>query len=134
MEATTFPTAEQAITIIRKQARHAQPPVPQPAQRSPIQPEQPVTAETLRSRVLDAFRTMAHGTDAPTAHEHTKAFYRSSGMEWALSLTEQGGHELQNRVLQAFRGIAHGVRDRSAHASSLAFYRSGGQAWVKNLG
>jgi hypothetical protein len=132
MEATTFPTAEQAITIIRRQARHAHP--AQPAQRSPIQSEQPLTGEAPRSRVHEAFRTMAHGSDVSTAQEYAKAFYRSSGMEWALSLTEQGGHELQRRVREAFRGMAHGVQDRSAHASSLAFYRSGGQSWAENLG
>jgi hypothetical protein len=129
MEATTFPTAEQAITIIRKQARHTQ-----PAQRKQIRPEQPITGETPRSRILDAFRTMAHGADASTAHEQTKAFYRSSGMEWAHSLTQHGGHEVQRRVVDAFRGMAGGVQDTSAHASSLAFYRSSGQAWARNLG
>jgi hypothetical protein len=132
METTTFPSAEQAIAIIRKQARHTHP--TQPSQRSPIRSEQAVTGEIQRSRVIDAFRTMAHGTDAAAAQEQTKAFYRSSGMAWAHSLTEQGGHEVQRRVLDAFRGMAGGVQDTSAHASSLEFYRSGGQTWARNLG
>jgi hypothetical protein len=134
MEATTFPTAERAITIIRKQARHAHPAVPQPARRAPIRTELPLGDVALRSRVFDAFRTLANGTSASTAQEQTKAFYRSSGMEWAHSLTEHGGRETQRRVLEALRGIAHGVQDLSAHDQTLRFYRSGRQPWVKNLG
>jgi hypothetical protein len=134
MEATTFPTAEQAITIIRKQARHAHPAVPQPAQRGQIRSAQPISDAALRSRVFDAFRTVANGTGASTAQEQTTAFYRSSGMAWAHSLTEHGGREVQRRVLEAFREIAHGVPDLSAHDQTLRFYRSGGQAWAKTLG
>ncbi|MCG6875517.1 MAG: hypothetical protein LJE97_10550 [Betaproteobacteria bacterium] len=134
MQTTITPTAERSITIIRKHARRPHPASRHPAPPSHARAEQPITEQTPRARVLDGFRNMARGVDVSTAEEQTKAFYRSSGQQWAHSLTEQGGNELKARVVDAFRKMAHGVQDASAHARSLQFYGSGGQAWAQNLG
>lgn len=40
-----------------------------------------------RSKVAAAFRRLARGDDAKTVSERTKDWYRSSGAEWARSLS-----------------------------------------------
>lgn len=42
---------------------------------------------TLRMRVAEAFRAMAHGVDPRTAYGQTKAFYRAGGGEWSRALS-----------------------------------------------
>ena len=134
MHTTTAPTAERSVTIIRRHARRPHSAPQYPAWQDQVSSEQPVAVQTSRSLVLDGFRRLARGTDASTAEEQTKAFYRASGQAWAHSLTEQGSYGVKARVLEAFRGMAHGVQDVSAHAKTLQFYRSGGQDWARNLG
>ncbi len=43
-------------------------------------------AESARSRVAAAFRSLANGVDARTAGARVNAFYRSSGFAWARCL------------------------------------------------
>jgi hypothetical protein len=42
---------------------------------------------SLRDRVGAAFRKFAHGVDPRTAGDRMRAFYRSSGLAWAQSLS-----------------------------------------------
>ena len=42
---------------------------------------------TLRMRVAEAFRAMAHGVDPRTAYGQTKAFYRTGGGKWTRALS-----------------------------------------------
>lgn len=41
----------------------------------------------FRARILSAFRALGHGSDARTARNRMQAFYRSSGADWARSLS-----------------------------------------------
>jgi hypothetical protein len=87
----------------------------------------------LRERVADAFRQMARGVEAPTAHEETMDFYRSGGQDWTRALDRQSDHGMRARVVGAFRAMAHGVEAEAAHSQSLQFYRSSGHAWARDL-
>ena len=136
MQRTTTPITEQSVVIIRKHARH-----PHSASRhqtSQHRPGQSATqrqaGQSARLSVLEAFRAMARGVATAAAEEQTRSFYRSSGQEWAHSLTASGGSALRARVVDAFRGAAYGVQDAEAHAKTLHFYRSSGQGWATNLG
>jgi hypothetical protein len=40
-----------------------------------------------RAKVAAAFRELANGEDARSADDRTKEWYRSSGMDWARSLS-----------------------------------------------
>lgn len=42
---------------------------------------------TMRNKVAAAFRKHAHGDDEKIAYERTKEWYRTTGMEWARSLS-----------------------------------------------
>ena len=39
-----------------------------------------------RTRVMRAFRNLAHGVDSRDAHDRMRAFYRSSGAPWSRCL------------------------------------------------
>ena len=39
-----------------------------------------------RTRVVRAFRKLAHAVDSRGAHDRMRAFYRSSGAAWSRSL------------------------------------------------
>lgn len=136
MQSTIIPTADRGTTIIRKHAR--QPHSVSRREGSQHRPGQSATRrhaeQSARLSILEAFRAMAHGVATATAEAQTRSFYRSSGQEWAHSLTAQDGSALRSRVVDAFRTTAHGVQDTSAHAKTLHFYRSGGQGWATNLG
>lgn len=41
----------------------------------------------MRNKVAAAFRKHAHGDDEKIAYERTKEWYRTTGMEWARSLS-----------------------------------------------
>jgi len=41
---------------------------------------------TSREQIAAVFRARARGVDAKTADDRTKAYYRSSGLQWALAL------------------------------------------------
>ena len=43
-------------------------------------------ARSMRRRVAQAFRAMAHGIGESSAYAHTVAFYRSGGQEWTKQL------------------------------------------------
>lgn len=132
MQPTTSPITDRTVTITRKHARRPHSVSRRPAPQPQFGPGHPTTRQqdeqSPRSRVVEAFRDLAHAVDASIAEEQTKAFYRSSGQEWAHSLTQHGGVELKVRVIDAFRSMAHGMQDTAAHIKTLHFYRSGGQS------
>ena len=136
MQPTTTPITERSVAIVRKHAR--QPHSASRHQASRHHPGQSATqrqaGQSARLSVLEAFRAMARGVATAAAEEQTRSFYRSSGQEWAHSLTASGGSALRARVVDAFRGAAYGVQDAEAHAKTLHFYRSSGQGWATNLG
>ncbi|MGB8434943.1 MAG: hypothetical protein WCE38_11830 [Burkholderiales bacterium] len=131
METTATPFAKQTISTSHMNALH-----PRSASRRSVLHTvvRHSTTPDMRQRVGQAFRDMAHGVPSPLAAAQTKAFYRSSGQDWAHSLTAHGGDDLRARVVGAFRFLANGARDTAAHARTVHFYRLGGQSWAKNLG
>ena len=132
MKPTISPTTGRSITRVSGHAHRPHQATRYPAAhgRSPL--EQRVSDESLRSSVVDAFRRIAHGVDPATAEAQTRAFYRSSGHEWARALTEQGV-QVKARVREAFRTMLRGIQDASAHASTIRFYRSGARDWALKL-
>ena len=133
MKPTITRTAERSIISVRRHAHRPHQASRHPAAhvKSPV--ERRVIDASVRSSVGDAFCRMAHGVDAVTAEAKTKAFYRSSGHEWAQALTDQDATAVKARVLEAFRTMLGGRQGASAHARTLHFYRSGGQAWALKL-
>ena len=132
MKPTITPTPERSIISIRRHAHRPHQAIRHPAAHVKSSVERHVSDASLRSSVADAFRRMAHGGDAATAEAQTKAFYRSSGHEWAQAL-EPDVQAVKAGVLEAFQTMLGGMLSASAHARTLRFYRSGGQVWALKL-
>ncbi|NJN39835.1 MAG: hypothetical protein HC807_01800 [Gammaproteobacteria bacterium] len=87
MQPTTSPITDRTVTITRKHARRPHPvthrATPQPQYRQGQTKSRQPDEQSPRSRVLAAFREVAHGVHDTAAHTRTLLFYRSGGQRWA---------------------------------------------------
>lgn len=86
MRSTIDTTAERSIIIIRRRPDGPHHAPRRTGAQGAISAGRRARSPSTRTRVAHAFRTMAHAVGAATAGERTKAFYRSSGLAWALKL------------------------------------------------
>lgn len=79
-------------------------------------------AETVRERVDDAIRRLAHGVAPTIAHARTIGFYRSGGYAWSRALVDRPGEDFRGHVARAFFELRASVDRLTAQARSLRFY------------